>query len=299
MGEINLKPEKHHSKHKIALERYDQLIGLEKQKQELLSHLELIMNPKSLDSWHKEHHGSNLELIKRGLRIPHLVILSGDVGCGKSELAGCVGSKLSELLNDDEVMVYHSPSNLRGSDKVGGISSRIGSLFEQVRLDKKNKYHILIIDEADDVVNSRDQNHQHLEDRSGVNAIIKEIDALEKAQTRIAVILISNRSNIFDPAVSRRSAKEIKFDRPQKDQIEKLLEIVLGGLEVSKYDFMKLVTICEAKNPLFTYSDFFNRIGIQNILNARNEDRALNYVDFLNSVNFLEPSPQFKENERK
>jgi len=298
MGTVNIKPVKHHSGFKKALDQFDQLIGIESQKRQLLSHLELVMNPASIDDWHRKHHSGNLELLARGLKLPRLVILSGDVGCGKTELADCVGSMLSVQLNGGEVMVYHSPSDLRGSGLVGELSTRITALFEQVKSDLKHKYHILVIVEADDVVNSRENDQQHHEDLSGVNAIIKELDSLEKEQNRIAVIFISNRSNTFDPAVLRRSAIEIKFGRPEAVEIQEVLEVLLGGIELSQVQLSQLVQECTVKNPLFTYSDFFNRIGINNLIQAKIEDRPLEFEDFRSSIKSLDPSPQFKHHEK-
>ncbi|AEA42425.1 AAA family ATPase [Fluviicola taffensis] len=299
MGAINIKPEKHHGGYKKAFEQFDRLIGMDEQKQLLLSHLELVMNPDSITNWQKKHHSHGLSLLDRGLRLPRLVILSGEVGCGKSELAACVASKLSERLNYSEVMVYHAPSDLRGSGLVGELSGRITTLFDQVKADKKHQYHILVIDEADDVVNSRENDHQHHEDRSGVNALIKELDALEKEQSRIAVIFISNRSNTFDPAVLRRSALEIFFGRPESTEIRTILEILTGGIQLDVIQINQLVEECLRKRPLFTYSDFFNRIGINNLINAKMEDRPLGYDDIMGSIRSIVPSPQFRHHEKR
>lgn len=298
MGAINMKPEKHHSKNQRAIEQFDQLIGLEDQKQLLLSHLEFVMNPESIDKWHKEHHDGKLALVLRGLKLPRLVILSGDVGCGKSELAACIGSKLSEYLEGSEVMVYHAPSDLRGTGLVGELSSRITSLFTEVKSNQKHQYHILVIDEADDVVNSRENDQQHHEDRSGVNALIKELDTLEKEHTRIAVIFISNRSNTFDPAVMRRSVFEIKFERPNEKAIKEILLILTEGIKITSEQIEQLVKECALKTPRFTYSDFFNRIGISNLLHAKKENRPLEFSDILYSIQTIIPSPQFKHHEK-
>lgn len=291
---MSMKPEKHHSKHKKAIEQFNQLIGLENQKQLLLSHLELVMNPESIDKWHKDHHGGKLTLLLRGLKIPRLIILSGDVGCGKSELATCIGSKLSERLEGKEIMVYHAPSDLRGTGLVGELSSRITSLFTSVKRDQKHLYHILVIDEADDIANSRENDQQHHEDRSGVNALIKELDALEKDQTRIAVIFISNRADTFDPAVIRRAAFEIKFERPDNKSIKEIFNILTEGINITSEQIEQLVDECALKKPAFTYSDFFNRIGINNLIRAKMENRPLEFNDFLHSIRTLTPSPQFK-----
>lgn len=299
MGGLNLQPEKHHSGHKKALKQYDQLIGIDEQKQLLLSHLELIMNPKSLIAWQKKYHPDGLAMLDYGLKLSRLIILSGDVGCGKSELAGCIASKLSEQLDDSEVYVFHAPSDLRGTGLVGELSARITALFEAAKSSKKYKYALLVIDEADDVTNSRENDQQHHEDRSGVNALIKEIDGLDNQSTEVAVIFISNRLNTFDPAIMRRSAMEIHFNRPKELETREILACIGGGVDMNDSQINQLVKNCLAKKPLFTYSDFFKRIGIKNVVRAKTENRPLRFDDFLNSIETTLPSPQFKLHENE
>jgi SpoVK/Ycf46/Vps4 family AAA+-type ATPase len=299
MGGLNIQPEKHHSGNKTALKQYAQLIGIDDQKQQLLSNLELIMNPKSLDSWQKKFHPDGLAMLDYGLKLSRLIILSGDVGCGKSELAGCIGSKLSEKLDDSEVYVFHAPSDLRGTGMVGQLSARITALFETAKSNKKYKYALIVIDEADDVTNSRENDQQHHEDRSGVNALIKELDGLNNESTEIAVIFISNRLNTFDPAIMRRSAMEIHFNRPNEPGIRDILNCIAGGIDMNDAQVNQLVKSCLAKKPLFTYSDFFKRIGIKNVVRSKTENRPLCFDDFLKSIETTVPSPQFKQHENE
>ena len=57
-----------------------------------------------------------------------LIILSGEVGCGKTELANSIASPLAKKL-DIIIKTYETPSNIRGSGRVGEISSRITGNF--------------------------------------------------------------------------------------------------------------------------------------------------------------------------
>ncbi|MGG2362463.1 AAA family ATPase, partial [Salmonella enterica] len=88
--------------------------------------------------------------------------------------------------------------------RVVEISNRITEAFTQAK--SKVKGHdigILIIDEADDLATDREQNQAHHEDRTGLNVLIKQIDTVGREKSNLAVILITNRLKVLDPAVVR------------------------------------------------------------------------------------------------
>lgn len=296
MGAIKLSTIKQTSEDKQRLEMFEQLVGIDEQKNKLLTHLEWIMRPLNTSNWLKVHHPDGLELACRIKKVPRLIILSGDVGCGKTELSNCVGTKLSQLLEDEPVFVHRAPSDLRGSGLVGDLANRMTAMFESVKSEStRGDYHILIIDEADDVSSSREGEEQHHEDRTGVNALIKEIDKLGDVSARIVVIMISNRTNSFDPAIMRRSAIEIKFHRPSKSELADILESLCSGLKLDEKELQTLVNVCVNKSPRFTYSDLFNRIALPVLLNAIRNDVPFSYDKLKEAMENSEPSPQFKD----
>src|SRR5690606_12673165 len=128
-----------------------------------------------------------------------------DVGCGKTELANAIGSPLAKLLNK-RIKCFETPSNIRRAGRVGEISNRITQAFDSVKMQLgKSEPGILIIDEADDLATSREQNQAHHEDRAGLNVLLKQIDSISREGYSISVILITNRLSVIDPAVIRRA----------------------------------------------------------------------------------------------
>ena len=74
-------------------ERLAKLVGLDEQKARLTKILGLLVNPAALDRWANEYHPGPAAkaLLDTVLRRPPLVVLAGDVGSGKTELAETIG----------------------------------------------------------------------------------------------------------------------------------------------------------------------------------------------------------------
>ena len=58
----------------------------------------------------------------------------------------------------------------------------------------------------------------HHEDRAGVNAFIRGIDRIGNGRLPAAAIMCTNRLNALDPAVKRRAADILIFERPDDAQ---------------------------------------------------------------------------------
>ena len=83
--------------------RFARLVGLDDQKSRLTKVIGLLINPGALTEWAKKHHPEAQGLLDTVLRRPPLVVLAGDVGSGKTELAETIGDavarrRLSQLL---------------------------------------------------------------------------------------------------------------------------------------------------------------------------------------------------------
>ncbi|MDB5016106.1 MAG: putative family ATPase, partial [Mucilaginibacter sp.] len=166
---------------KEAKKDFNMLVGIDAQKKELLTTLEMLLDQTKLKDWEKKFHSKGLPIMALLKTSNPLIILSGEVGCGKTALAQCIGTPLAELMNKP-VKVFETPSNIRGGGLVGEISNRITEVFESVKSKlKDNELGLLIIDEADDIATSRAQNQAHHEDRAGLNVLIKQIDAIQKS----------------------------------------------------------------------------------------------------------------------
>jgi SpoVK/Ycf46/Vps4 family AAA+-type ATPase len=275
-------------------ERYNRVFGLEQQKSNLLLNLRLILDHNSINGWKSKYHGNGLELIDDQFRSTPLILLSGDVGCGKTELASCIGSPLALDLGGKTVKTFETPSDIRGGGLVGELSARITSAFREAKTRlKRDEVGLLIIDEADDIATGRDQKHTHHEDKAGVNALIKEIDLLEKSQNDLAVLFITNRSSVMDPAIVRRAITKIEFNRPNTLQITQILEHLTKDIDVTKDEFQSLIE--ESKDKDFTYSDFFTRISRQSLIRAWTNDVPYSFEIIKEVIKGITPTPKLSQ----
>ena len=291
---VNLYKVKHHPNNTEALQKYELLVGLEKQKKQLLSHLRLILDRTTLSNWEDKYHKEGLKVLSNSLKFSPLILLSGDVGCGKTELASVIGSKLSKELGNRMVHTFETPSDLRGNGRVGELSARITAAFNQLSELKDSELGILIIDEADDLASSRDGEQQHHEDRAGVNALIKELDRLEKNGINVAVIFITNRSKAMDPAILRRAAVEIRFMRPGAEELREIFSQITDGINCNQNDLEDLVNLCLQKDIQFTFSDLYRRVIKQALINAWSDDVSFSISELKKSIKETTPTPNFK-----
>lgn len=283
-------------KHPFALAQveFDSLIGIEEQKTALLGMLEFFFDRKKMEKWIKKHHSKGLTFLKNITNGTPLIILEGDVGCGKTALANCVATPLANRLNN-RIFCFETPSNIRGEGRVGEISSRITEAFSRAKSKlKDDDVGIFIIDEADDLATDREQNQAHHEDKAGLNVLIKQIDAIAKEGKHLAVILITNRLKVLDPAVVRRATLVVNFARPNDAARRKVFETLLGDTSFKSKEIDDLVEASSKKSHLYSFSDLIQRIGRQAMMKAIAEDRPFNAEIIKEVIAIVAPSPMIK-----
>lgn len=279
---------------KIAERNFTSLVGIDAQKAALLQNLSFFFNEELVNGWHEKHHESELSFFNQVVSGTPLFILSGDVGCGKTALANSIATPLGQKLNK-RVICMETPSDIRGSGRVGEISNRITAAFTKAKGKVAgDDLGILIIDEADDIATDREQNQAHHEDRSGLNVLIKQIDSIQKDKSKLAVILITNRLKALDPAVVRRATQVIHFDRPDKQRRKAVFSSIFGGSKASDKDIEKLVEATERKTPLYSFSDLVQKAGRQSFMKAIETDGPFTPTLYLEVLNTIEPSPSIK-----
>ncbi len=189
MSELHLL-ETIHPMREAAVE-FEALLGIDAHKEALVDELALILDRSRLEAWCKKHHAAGLGILGQARSKAPLILLSGDVGCGKSALASCVATPVARLL-DQRVACLETPSDIRGGGHVGELSARITEAFAQAKSRATSVGRgILVIDEADDLATGRSQMQAHHEDRAGVNVLIKQISQLARDATSLAVIMIT------------------------------------------------------------------------------------------------------------
>lgn len=290
MGALKMKEYPHPDKR--AREKYDYLVGIDGHKEDLLHALRSILDQKGWSKWLKKHHPKGLPYMENVSANDSLVILSGDVGCGKTELAHAIGTPLSDLMDGSTIMLFETPSDVRGNGHVGELSTRITAAFEFAKSNVNDKkFGILLIDEGDDLATSRDQSQAHHEDRAGVNVLIKEIDEIQRAKIPLAVILITNRPKSIDPAVLRRAAVHLEFKRPEKEVVRILLHKVFEGSGLDDASINRIAKKCKEKEIPYNFSDITKRIGKQSIVHAWRKDVPITEELIIDVIAKTEPSP--------
>ncbi len=259
--------------------RLARLVGLDDYKARLTKILALLVNPTGLHAWAQRHHRDATGLLDVVLRRPPLVVLAGDVGSGKTELAETIGDAVARQEDIDVTLLPLSLST-RGQGRVGEMTRLISAAFHITidagrKLKGANQRHrgavILLVDEADAIAQSREANQMHHEDRAGVNAFIRGIDSIANAQIPAAVILCTNRPGSLDPAVRRRAAEVLLFSRPDDLQRRHVLARTLEPLGFTRAQIESLVEVTgpRAKGKVgFTFSDLTQRLLPAIILDA-------------------------------
>ena len=286
-----------------ARDRLNRLVGIDHHKSRLSKILALLVNPGGLMRWGDRHHPGSSVLLDTVLHRPRLVILAGDVGSGKTELAETIGDEVARQEGIEVVLLPLSLS-ARGQGKVGEMTQLISSAFdftikEATAMQGKQRSQgavILLVDEADALAQSRDTQQMHHEDVSGVNAFIRGIDRLANQRLPAAVIMCTNRYESLDPAVKRRAAELLVFDRPDDERRRELLGPRLAELGFSPADIDAIVAATGPRNgqPGFTYSDLTQRLIPGIVLDAY-PHRAIEAGRALTIAREMEPTPAFKD----
>lgn len=283
--------------------RYDRLVGLDDMKLRLRKEAALLADPRRLQDWAANHHGREVAALNLFTDRAPLFVFAGDVGSGKSALAESFGCDLSDYLNLP-VYLYRLKLATRGSGLVGEMTSLIGDAFTHMHDAGRRatgahgvrSVQILVVDEADALVQSRAAQQMHHEDRAGVDAFLAGIDGLAGAQVPVIVVLCTNRIGALDPALMRRAAATFTFTRPDDYQRHAVLTQALQGLGIGSGTIGKLVELTgpSIDRPGYTYSDLTQRLVPAAVFHAF-PDRPVCDDDLLALAEELQPTPVFTE----
>ncbi len=286
-------------------ERLARLVGLDDHKSRLTKILSVLVNPNGLEQWARKYHPDSQALLKTVQNRPPLVVLAGDVGSGKTELAETIGDAVAR---QEEIDITLLPMSLsaRGQGRVGEMTQLIAAAFDYT-VDEASKLArssgraqgaiILLVDEADALAQSREAAQMHHEDRAGVNAFIRGIDRLGNGRLPAAVIMCTNRLGALDPAVKRRAAEILTFERPNDLQRKSVLMSSLAGLGFSQSHIEQLVKLTgptDGRNYGYTFSDLVQRLLPAVVLDAY-PLRAIDTTRALEIARKTIPTPPFTE----
>lgn len=288
-----------------ASRRFAALVGIDDAKAQVVRALGILVNPEGLHKWSKRFHPDSPLLLGFVERRPPLIIFAGDVGTGKTELATTVGDPVARQESIDVTLLPLSLST-RGSGKVGEMTKLLSAAFDETfKAAHKLKRHgsktggavILLVDEADAIVQNRESSQMHHEDRAGVNAFIRGVDRLAEQQLPAAVILCTNRLSAIDPAVQRRAAATYIFERPTPEQRLSILKLPLSEVGFTKQQVDEIVDLTGPKQGCeygFTYSDLTQRLMPSLVLDAY-PDSPIVFKRALEVVAKIRPTAPFRD----
>lgn len=259
-----------------AAERLAGLVGLDDHKERLHKMLTLLVEPSALRDWAAKFHDGASSLVKTVLSRPPLVMLAGDVGCGKTALAESIADGVARERRID-ITLFPMSLSARGKGKVGEMTQLLSAAFDRTYTEAARLADmdggpsrgavILLIDEADALAQSREAAQMHHEDRAGVNALIRGVDRLARARLPVAVIMCTNRPGALDPAVQRRAADILEFHRPDRKQRADVLGRPLRELGLCEAEIDAIVDATgpgvggeDAGKDGFTFSDLIQRL---------------------------------------
>ena len=111
---------------------FEALFGINPIKEALVDELALILDRNRLEAWTQRHHAKGLGVLDVARSTLPLILLSGDVGCGKTALASCVATPVARAI-DQRIVCLETPSDIRGGGHVGELSARITEAFTQAK----------------------------------------------------------------------------------------------------------------------------------------------------------------------
>src|ERR1700689_3272625 len=232
------------------------LVGFQNRYQRLHRGLRLLADPEELHAWSKKYHHKELAICSAVSDRYPLIIFAGDVGTGKTVTAEGACDRLARDARK-EAMLFKLSTRVRGSGKVGQMSTLLNQAFDVVAKQAgRTRQAFLIIDEGDSLASTRDTVQSHHEDKVAVNTIIQKIDDLRRHSGRILVFLCTNRAGALDPAIVRRAGRIEQFERPNDWEREELVRMDLDGLDIVDRIIHELVRLTgpQDRRPGFTFS---------------------------------------------
>ena len=158
-------------------------------------------------------------LLQSGLNISNTLLLYGPPGCGKTSVAQMISS------------ITGLPLITARLD--GLVSSLLGSTAKNIRkiFDYASRREcILFLDEFDVIAKLRDDRNELGELKRVVNSLIQNIDSFSENSILIAA---TNHQELLDLAIWRRFTKVLALNKPQEDEINQLIQVILDGKDTS------------------------------------------------------------------
>ena len=183
--------------------KFDDVAGLEEEKQEMIEIVDFLKNPK--------------KFYEMGAKVPRGVLLCGKPGTGKTLIAKAIAGEAD--------VPFISMSGSEFIEMFAGLgASRVRKLFEKA---KKIAPCIVFIDEIDAIGSRRtSQSGAESENNQTLNQLLVEMDGFDTEET-IIVLAATNRPEMLDTALLRpgRFDRQITIALPDLKGREEILKI--------------------------------------------------------------------------
>ncbi len=247
---------------------FEQVAGLDEEKQELSEIVDFLKNPK--------------KYTELGARIPKGVLLVGPPGTGKTHIsravAGDAGVPFFSISGSDFVEMF-----------VGVGASRVRDLFEDA---KRNAPCIVFIDEIDAVGRRRgagigggnDEREQTL------NQLLVEMDGFD-INEGIIVLAATNRPDVLDPAILRpgRFDRQVTISVPDVKGRQAIFELYAKNKPL---DENVDLSVLAKRTPGFTPADIENMMNEAALLTARRNGTIIHMDDLEEAITRVIAGPK-------
>src|SRR3990167_1219487 len=228
-------------------ETFDQIIGIEDYKDEILDLVEYLKNPTKFQ--------------KMGAELPRGILLAGPPGTGKTLLARA-------LANESGCKFFYKSGADVDKIFVGSGAKAIRELFQKAR--EFNGPVIIFFDEIDSFTKDRTMAKDFTSSFSTINQLLAEMDGFRNSK-HIIVIGATNMPDKIDKALMRpgRFDKTITLTLPDVKGREKLFEYYAGKIKTAEKIDTKFLAQRSSRMSAADISTIVNKTIIMAIKEGR------------------------------
>ncbi len=239
--------------------KFDDVAGLEEEKNEMIEIVEFLKNPKKFNDM--------------GAKIPRGILLCGKPGTGKTLIAKAIAGEAG--------VPFISMSGSEFIEMFAGLgASRVRKLFEKA---KKISPCIIFIDEID-AIGSRRSNGSgaETENNQTLNQLLVEMDGFETNET-VIVLAATNRPEMLDKALLRpgRFDRQITVTAPDVRGREEILKIHSKDKKLASDVSLKNIADDTAG---FTGAELANVLNEAAIIATINRHKEIEKIDIEEAV---------------